>query len=66
MGFWPLLNRGELAVLFCFVWLFVAAAGAGPASPRRRAGPVARAGGGRARLTAGPEPLSHPCAMLTL
>jgi putative oxidoreductase len=29
-GFWPLVNGGEPAVLFCFVWLFFAAAGAGP------------------------------------
>ena len=29
-GFWPLLNGGELAVLYCFVFLFIAAAGAGP------------------------------------
>jgi putative oxidoreductase len=29
-GFWPLLNRGEPAVLFCFVWLYLAAAGPGP------------------------------------
>ncbi len=29
-NFWPLLNRGELAVLFCFIWLFIAAAGPGP------------------------------------
>lgn len=29
-GFWPLVNRGEPAVFFCFVWLFFAAAGAGP------------------------------------
>ena len=29
-GFWPLLNRGEPPVLFCFVWLYFAAAGAGP------------------------------------
>ena len=28
-GFWPLVNRGEPAVLFCFVWLYLAAAGAG-------------------------------------
>jgi putative oxidoreductase len=27
--FWPLENKGELAVLYCFVWLFVAAHGAG-------------------------------------
>jgi len=29
-GFWPLVNRGEPPVLFCFIWLFFAAAGAGP------------------------------------
>jgi putative oxidoreductase len=29
-GFWPLLNGGEPAVLFCFVWLYLAAAGPGP------------------------------------
>ena len=28
-GFWPLLNRGEPAVLFCFIWLYFAAAGGG-------------------------------------
>ncbi|MDP9362354.1 MAG: DoxX family protein [Acidobacteriota bacterium] len=28
-GFWPLQNKGELAVLYCFLWLFVAAHGAG-------------------------------------
>jgi putative oxidoreductase len=29
-GFWPLLNHGESAVLFCFLWLYIAAAGPGP------------------------------------
>ena len=29
-GFWPLLNRGELAVLYSFVFLMFAATGAGP------------------------------------
>ena len=29
-GFWPTLNGGELAALFCFNWLFFAAAGGGP------------------------------------
>lgn len=29
-GFFPLLNDGELAVLYCFVFLYLAAAGAGP------------------------------------
>jgi putative oxidoreductase len=28
-GFWPLVNRGELAVLYCFVFLYLAAAGGG-------------------------------------
>ena len=29
-GFWPVLNQGHPAVLFCFVWLWLSAAGAGP------------------------------------
>ena len=29
-GFWPIINRGELAVLYCFVFLYLAAAGGGP------------------------------------
>lgn len=29
-GFLPILNQGEPAVLFCFVFLYLAAAGAGP------------------------------------
>jgi putative oxidoreductase len=28
--FWPLLNRGELAIMFCFVFLYLSAAGGGP------------------------------------
>ncbi len=28
-GFWPLLNRGELAALYCFVFLYLAVAGGG-------------------------------------
>jgi putative oxidoreductase len=28
-GFWPLENKGELAVLYCFLFLFIAAHGAG-------------------------------------
>jgi putative oxidoreductase len=31
-GFWPIQSGGELAVLFCFIWLYIAAAGAGPIS----------------------------------
>jgi putative oxidoreductase len=30
MGFWPVLNMGTPAVLFCFVWLYIWAAGPGP------------------------------------
>ncbi len=40
-GPWPILNGGELAVLYCFIWLFFCAAGLGPwsldAALRRRA-----------------------------
>jgi putative oxidoreductase len=31
-SFYPILNGGELAVLYCFVFLYLAAAGAGPIS----------------------------------
>lgn len=31
-GFFPILNQGELAILYCFVFLWLAAAGAGPYS----------------------------------
>ena len=31
-AFWPVLNGGEPAYLFCFLFLFFAAAGAGPLS----------------------------------
>lgn len=29
-GFWPLLNKGELAALYSFLFLYLAAAGGGP------------------------------------
>jgi putative oxidoreductase len=29
-GFWPVLNGGSPAVIFCFVWLYISTAGAGP------------------------------------
>jgi len=29
-GFWPVLNQGTPAILFCFVFLYFSAAGAGP------------------------------------
>ncbi len=31
-GFWPILNRGETPALYCFIFLFLAAAGPGAAS----------------------------------
>jgi putative oxidoreductase len=31
-GFWPILNKGELAVLYCFVFLYIAARGSGSLS----------------------------------
>jgi len=34
-GFWPIVNQGELAALYCFVFLYLAAAGGGPWSVDR-------------------------------
>jgi len=34
-GFWPILNGGSMAVLFCFVFLYLSSAGAGPWSVDR-------------------------------
>ena len=31
-GFWPVQNGGELAVLYCFVFLYLCTAGLGPVS----------------------------------
>ncbi|MCA1454735.1 DoxX family protein [Bradyrhizobium sp. BRP22] len=31
-GFFPILNHGDLAILFCFVFLYLACAGGGPIS----------------------------------
>jgi len=31
-GFWPVLNGGELAVLYCFIFLYLSIAGPGPVS----------------------------------
>ena len=41
-GFWPVLNGGVDAVLYCFLWLYVSAAGPGPWSidARRREAPL--------------------------
>jgi putative oxidoreductase len=37
-GFWPVENNGFAAVLYCFVWLYFSAAGAGPWSLDARRG----------------------------
>jgi len=29
-GFWTVLNQGTPAVIYCFIWLYISAAGAGP------------------------------------
>jgi putative oxidoreductase len=29
-AFWPIVNGGGPAIMFCFVWLYFSAAGAGP------------------------------------
>jgi putative oxidoreductase len=34
-GLWPVENQGELAALYCFVFLYIAARGAGPLSVDR-------------------------------
>ena len=44
-GFWPVLNQGALAVIYCFLFLYISAAGPGPWSldavlARRRSGAV--------------------------
>jgi len=31
-GFWPIVNKGELAVVYCFVFLYIASRGGGPYS----------------------------------
>ena len=37
-GFWPVLNGGVVAVLYCFLWLYISAAGPGPWSVDARRG----------------------------
>ena len=44
-GFWPVLNQGALAVIYCFLFLYISAAGPGPWSldavlARRRASTI--------------------------
>ena len=42
-GFWPVMNNGVAAALYCFLWLYFSAAGAGPWSldARRKSKPAA-------------------------
>ena len=45
LGFWPVLNQGTLAVIYCFLFLYISAAGPGPWSldaflARRRAAAI--------------------------
>lgn len=40
-GFWPVANMGDAAILFCFVFLFIAAAGPGAWSVDRARYPLA-------------------------
>jgi putative oxidoreductase len=35
-AFWPIQNRGETAVLYCFAFLYIAARGAGPLSVNKK------------------------------
>ena len=36
MGFWPALNHGELAIIYCFIFFYLAFAGGGSISLDRR------------------------------
>jgi putative oxidoreductase len=63
-GFWPTMNNGELAALYAFVWLYFAAAGAGPWSVDARIAvrrADARNGESRDSLTSPPWS-EHPTA----
>lgn len=37
-GFWPMMNQGQPAILFCFIFLYLSAAGSGPWSIDRLRG----------------------------
>ena len=54
-GFWPVLNQGAPAILFCFLWLYISSAGPGPWSlDAFRSGAASRVvTGARARSAAG-------------
>lgn len=40
-GFWPIQNGGIPAILYCFIWLYFSAAGAGPLSLEAKGGRLA-------------------------
>jgi len=67
-GFWPILNGGEPAILLCFVFFYVAAAGAGPWSldalrgPSRERQRRPRMAGAHARDTAVFSPAPRPAS----
>jgi putative oxidoreductase len=44
-GFWTVVNGGGQAVLFCFLWLYISAAGAGPWSLDAKLGKKILSGG---------------------
>jgi hypothetical protein len=57
VSFWPVLNQGTPSALYCFLWLYISAAGAGPWSLDARRGVDTRLVGERQprreRVTAG-------------
>jgi putative oxidoreductase len=51
-SFWPIVNQGEAAILYCFIFLYLAAAGPGAWSvdgARQRGGSDSRLAGGPAK-----------------
>jgi putative oxidoreductase len=62
-GFWPILNQGVTPALYCFVWLYISAAGAGPWSVDALRGRTADLAGRRqpvaSHAAGAPEPSSR-------
>jgi hypothetical protein len=54
-AFWPIINHGELAALYCFVFLYLAVAGGGPWSLDRWFAEHAS----RPAVRFAPDPLRH-------
>jgi len=42
LSYWPTINQGIPAVLYCFLWLYISAAGAGPWSLDAKRGAASR------------------------